>query len=777
MPLALNYCEVMQEFYAHSMEKRPPEDWQKLIVHLANVAELAGGFASFFGAAELGRIAGFLHDLGKYDRDFQLYLLRENGLLPEGVSAPARVDHSTSGAKTAFGRFDPLINGILAYVIAGHHAGLPDYSAADGASAESCLSGRLDRYAKKVPLPDGLLERMPAPSMPAGFRPDPSGWDMAAFQTAFLARMLFSCLVDADWLDTEAFCDARNSLQRSSVVRPDINEIMGNLAGYMHGFAGSSGPVNERRGEVLRDGLSAAGLVRGIFSLTVPTGGGKTLSSLSFALRHAQKNRMRRVIYVIPFTSIIEQTADVFRKAVGVDAVLEHHSNFDAKDRENDDSRQKFLSDNWDFPLIVTTGVQFYESLFSAHTSRCRKLHNIAGSVLIFDEAQTLPVEYLAPCLAALRELVRNYGCSVVLCTATQPALEKSETFPIGFAPGEVREIVRGREELYLSLKRTEISVVERPLSLSELSARLASDGCSQSLCIVNKRRHARDLYRALKEAAGDGGVYHLSALMCAAHRTRVLDEIRAVLEENRGHPESKKPCRVVSTQLVEAGVDVDFPVVYRAMAGVDSIAQAAGRCNREGRLSEMGRVFVFRPAEEAYKLKSGYLCQTAETAEGVLRHFGDPLSLDCVKKYFEAHYQKQSRGNTWDAKGILGMSKLTADAGLEAQFRAIEENFNLIPGGQFAIVVPYGDEGRKLCARIRDERIPLNLADYRLAQRYSVSVYRNDFDSMQKAGPGCLGTFRDGRFYVLVNPEAYSEEFGLDPSRGALMEVGRGIC
>lgn len=771
MSLSLPHKSIVSEYYAHSLEGVSVDEWQRLIEHLSAVARAASDFARYFGAFELGLIAGWLHDLGKYDPDFQLYLLKENGLLPQGIRAPARVDHSTYGAKLALDTIGPSFGGMLAYVVAGHHAGLPDFQGLGLSTPESCLQGRIAREKRSLGLPPEILAGLPKPKAPVGFRMDAEPGAMA-FQAAFLTRMLFSCLVDADWLDTEAFCDRVKAAFRSAISRPLISAMHARLEDYMRGFAGRGGKVNELRRSVLRDCLTVADAGRGLFSLTVPTGGGKTLASLSFALRHALKNDMRRVIYVIPFTSIIEQTADVFRRAVGDEAVLEHHCNFDPEDRVEDDSRQKLLADNWDSPLIVTTGVQFYESLFSARTSRCRKLHNIAGSVIIFDEAQTIPVEYLAPCLSAIRELVRNYGCSAVLCTATQPALEKTEHFSIGFSQGEVREIVGQRENLYRALNRTRVQVIDEPLSLPDLTTLLAAPDAAQSLTIVNKRRHAKDLYLALKESVGDGyGTYHLSALMCAAHRTQVLDGIKAVLAWNRAHPEACKPCRVVSTQLVEAGVDVDFPLVYRSLAGVDSIAQAAGRCNREGLLSSPGRVFVFTPAETKYET-FGYLKQTAQTTESVLRHVSDPLSLDCVKRYFEEHYSKQSRGNTWDAKGILPKSKLVGGR-LEAQFRDIEAAFKLIPEGQHAIVVPYGEEGRALCARIRNEPIPLSPADYRTAQRYSVSVHDAEFKELQKAGPACMGAFRDGRFNVLLNASAYSGEFGLDTSRGAVMEVG----
>ena len=360
----------------------------------------------------------------------------------------------------------------------------------------------------------------------------------------------------------------------------------------------------------------------GLFSLTVPTGGGKTLSSLAFALRHAQRYSLRRVVYVVPFTTITEQTAEQFRHVMrplgDSDPVIEHHSNLDAG---SETTASRLATENWDAPLVVTTSVQFYDSLFAARPSRCRKLHSLAKAVIILDEAQTLPVDYLEPCLRVLRELTANYGSTVVLCTATQPAVEWRDDFRIGLAG--VREIVPDPPRLYASLKRVDVEHLGQRNDASLAEDLMAHE---QVLCIVNTRRHARTLSEAIGDR--DHQHFHLSALMCPQHRTTVLTNIKAALK-------ARRICRVISTQLIECGVDIDFPTVYRSLAGVDSIAQAAGRCNRHG-AQKTGRTFVFRSEHEE---SERYFADTANCASQVLPLHEDPLSLDAVEHYFRLYY------------------------------------------------------------------------------------------------------------------------------------------
>ncbi|TFH41084.1 MAG: CRISPR-associated helicase Cas3', partial [Lysobacterales bacterium] len=547
---------------AHLLHNDPTGKAQTVEEHLIGVAELARGFCRGFAWSDWAYQAGLWHDLGKYSDEFQ-QLIRGKRI---------RVDHSTAGAQHASKTLrDP--GRLLAYAIAGHHAGLPNGDSNDG----SDLTHRLAKEVPAIPhCPASLLDARPLSPLAC-----PLNRPRRAFSLAFFARMIYSCLVDADFLDTERFMVSETSEQRGRY--PQLAEVNEKLTAHLAALsARAEGSVNQHRAAVLQQCLAAAELEPGLFSLTVPTGGGKTLSSLAFALRHALKHGMDRVIYVIPYTSIIEQNATVFRSVVGDDAVLEHHSSFDPQQNEDDDvspeaMRARLSTENWDAPLVVTTSVQFFESLFACRSSRCRKLHSILNSVVILDEAQMLPVNLLRPCIEVLRELTLYYRTTVVLCTATQPALSTSPTFRNGL--DGVREIIAKPEELYKALKRVSISDIGK-LQDAELVERLR--GHEQVLCVVNTRGHARKLYELL---AGAPGLYHLSASMCPAHRSIKFAEIRSALA-------AKKPCRVISTQLVEAGVDIDFPVVYRAMAGIDSIAQAAGRCNREGKLL-CGTVFT----------------------------------------------------------------------------------------------------------------------------------------------------------------------------------------
>ena len=450
-----------------------------------------------------------------------------------------------------------------------------------------------------------------------------------------------------------------------------------------------------------------------MFSLTVPTGGGKTLSSLAFALRHAGRHGQRRVIYAIPFTSIIEQTSDTFRSALGslgAQAVLEHHSNLDPR---NETLRSRLAIENWDTPIVVTTNVQLFESLFASRTSRCRKLHRIANSVIVLDEAQALPVELLKPCLETLAELVRNYGCTIVLCTATQPAIHQRDEFPIGLS--DVRPIIQHPKGLYAAMKRIRVHHLGQ-ISDDDLARRLR--GHDQVLCIVATRRHALELFKALGDTVA--GAVHLTALMCPVHRSEVFGEVRQWLDDG-------EPCRVISTSLVEAGVDVDFPVVYRAVAGLDSIAQAAGRCNREGRL-DYGDVFVFDPQSPP---PLGHHRETADTTRELMGRFDDLLDLDAIESYFELRYWKRKR--LWDKEGVMDCFRGRGhDQVLD--FRTAAERFRFIKQEQLPVIIPWRQGGEELVKRLRYGPPPGRDAA-RAAQRYTVQVPQRIWDSLENSG------------------------------------------
>ena len=497
---------------------------------------------------------------------------------------------------------------MIAACIAGHHAGLPDGSSPD----DACL---LKRLKKEVPPLQGG-DPMPATLEPPGKFPFRPQGKRLPFQVAFFTRMLFSCLVDADFLDTERFLDPDKASWREGF--PPLAALQERFwEGYHARFSkGEPSEIDRRRRKILDACLAGAEEPPGLFSLTVPTGGGKTLSSLAFAMKHASRHSLDRIIYVVPYTSIIEQNAAVFRDFLGDDAVLEHHSAVDP-DRSGEGGseaneamrRMELAAENWDAPLVVTTAVQFFESLFANRTSRCRKLHNICRSVVILDEAQMLPVPFLIPCIEAIRELAANFGTTVVLCTATQPALGRNAEFDRGLE--EVREIVADPRVLYEEFRRVEVEKAGT-LSFDGVAARLREH--PRVLSVVNTRREAVELYERIRESAG---ACHLSALMCAEHRSKKLAGIKAMLKAGEA-------CRLVSTRLIEAGVDIDFPVVFRAVAGLDSIAQAAGRCNREGRLPRPGRLIVYTPEEG---VPPGPFRPPAECAEEIMMKYEDPLS------------------------------------------------------------------------------------------------------------------------------------------------------
>jgi len=733
----------MSEFYAHSTDSTDKSDWQPLDAHLENVAKLAEGFAAVFGAGEWGRLAGLLHDAGKATAAFQRRL--------EGSSQ--RVDHSTFGARLAAERTG-CFGLLLSYLIAGHHGGLPD-----GGAQETELHYRLKQG--KVPS-DATLLPMADVKQDLSFPFQLSSEQRAGFSLAFFTRMLFSCLVDADFLDTEGFCSPEKKAERPIGDAEHIPILKAKLDSHLVELTtkATPTPVNRLRQEILTQCRAKAVFPPQVFSLTVPTGGGKTLSSLAFALEHAVANGHRRVIYAIPFTSIIEQNAGVFQQILGRDPVLEHHCNYKEKDDSDEaayNRRRGLAAENWDSPLVVTTNVQFFESLFSNKPSRCRKLHNIAGSVIVLDEAQAIPTEYLEPCLATLQELVEHYGCTVVLCTATQPALDDKSSLRTAL-PG-VNEIIDEPQKLYDGLCRTQVQFIGK-LTDAELAARLEAE--ARILCIVSTKPQARALFEQIREQEG---VFHLSTNMYPVHRRRVLEAIRTRLKRGES-------CRVVSTSLVEAGVDLDFPVVYRAMAGLDSIAQAAGRCNREGRLNESGRlgqVYVYEPEQPP---RMPWLKRCATRASETLRSLpnADPLGLEAMRRYFELLYDVQEA----DKKKIL--SRFPSRRQLTAEFcfpfREVAQEFSFIEDESIGVIIPSDPEAERLVQQLRFTKYPSVIL--RKLQQYSVAVRSHEYRTLDEAG---ALEILDERFPVLLNMAAYRDDVGLCIERGDVWKSEDLIC
>lgn len=677
--------------YAHSQENEPPDQWHPLETHLRDTASKAQEFAELWCAGDWAWNAGWLHDLGKADSIFQGYLRRENNLDDTGYDL-GRVNHSSAGAAGAEA-WNKQAGRILAYLVAGHHAGLPDWHPSDTWNA--ALQIRLGEGRENLQRVSVFADEVLAKLQPVARPPF-----VKAENFHFWVRMLFSCLVDADFLDTEQFMEGSKAQERGQ--HPRIADLAPRLFQALDKLErdAAKSPVNAIRAEIRRACEQMAEKPKGLFSLTVPTGGGKTLSAMAFALRHALKYGLRRVIYVIPYTSIIEQTGRTLAGIFGRENVVEHHSNLST---EKETLRSQLATENWDAPIIVTTNVQFFESLYAAKPSRCRKLHNIANSVVILDEAQLLPPELLTPCVDVMNDLVFSYGVTLVLATVTQPAL-----------PIKAAEIIAPELKLYERLKRTDFSF---PADLNQttdwptLARRLQQH--EQVLCIVNSRRACHDLFKLMPS-----GTIHLSALMCGAHRSEVIDDIRQRLKEG-------KPARVISTQLVEAGVDIDFPVVYRALTGLDSIAQAAGRCNREGRLAS-GEVHVFVPPKPAPR---GLLLKGENTTKELCATGFDMHAPSTYTRYFESFYPKLNDTGTrfrdWLVKDV--------NPDLQVQFRTAAEEFRLIDDqAQRPVIVRYQDSA-SLIERLRHAGPTREIM--RALQRYTVNVPTRMADAMNADG------------------------------------------
>ncbi len=703
------------KYYAHSSEN-PEKPWQSITEHLENTAKIAGEYAAKFNAKDFGLACGMLHDIGKYSLKFQKKL--EGNIL--------KVDHSTAGAKEAVRLYGESIGKLLAYCIAGHHSGLPNYGT--DASIEGTLNARLKKdvddycsYKKELDLALSSLNPPQVTVTPIDKH--------IGFTLAFFVRMIYSCLVDADYIDTELYLSETLKPRGNNSTIFELYDIFNR---FISNFESDKTNINRKRKEILEQCLKKSTCEPGLFSLTVPTGGGKTLSSLAFALHHAKIHNLERIIYVIPYTSIIEQNAKVFKDILGENNVLEHHSNYsfdnnDSENIQNINQKLKLASENWDIPIVITTNVQFFESLFSNKSSKTRKIHNIAKSVLIFDEAQMLPIEYLKPSLLAVSELVKNYGSTAILCTATQPSIN-------AFLPTSIKptEIMDDPIQLYEDFKK--VKVIKRG-ELDDESLSNELNEFQQVLCIVNTRKHAKEIFNRLEDNA-----FHLSTLMCPIHRQETLTNIRKRLKD-------KQPCKVVSTQLIEAGVDVDFPVVYRAIAGIDSIIQSAGRCNREGLLSS-GNVFVFTPVSEHSKIK-GYLERTAKVAEMVFRKYEDPISLEAIDYYFSFLYDIEGE-ETLDKKNILNYFEERYKQ-LEFDFQSAAEEFKIIENNMYSIIIPFNEVARELINEAKFSKYPKSIA--RKLQPYTISIYEYEFKILLKNN--ALEVI-NGAFFVLDNVEQY---------------------
>lgn len=719
---------------------------QTIKEHLMGTAVKAERFAAAFDCGDIGYLCGLMHDIGKYSDEFQRRILD-----PEHVR---KVDHSTAGARELRELSPDYIP--LAMTVAGHHSGLMD-----GGSRKVCeahdgtfwgrLKNRIPEYRDwKEEIVPGEV-RLPGFCLEGG-RP--------GFTMSFFIRMIYSCLVDADYLDTEEFMN-RGMQERESGA--SVPELLGRFEEYIAGWLNQSEfnsaeqeALCQRRNRILLNCMEkGTTLDRGLYTLTVPTGGGKTTASLGFALRQMQKHQMDRVIYVIPYTSVIDQNAAVFSKILGVENVLEHHSGvlyeMTEDQAQNEINYRKALAtENWDRPVVVTTAVQFFESLFASKSSGCRKLHNIANSVIIFDEAQTLPVFYLEPCVAAMAELVAHYKSTVVLCTATQPALE--EIFGKYLPDTHIAEICEDVEELYVQFRRTRIRDIGA-ITMDGLCEKLAEK--EQFLCVVNQRKIAQELYENLE---GEGR-YCLTTLLYPASRKEKITEIKERLDKGL-------PCRVFATSLVEAGVDLDFPEVYRQEAGLDSVIQAAGRCNREGkRPVENSIVPVFRLEGSS----SPFLAQNIAALREIKRNLAqkkdaDLGDLNAISFYFQFYRELLGTENL-DKKEIMKAFERGIDGNC-FPFATVAEQFMLIENETTPVYLPVG-EGKMLVDQLVTGQTDRNL--FRKLGQYSVNVYPDHLKALSESG--CLERLDDA-VYILRDLTQYREDTGLQMD----VETGSGF-
>lgn len=710
---------------------------QSLREHLIGVSELAGRFASDFRNEEAGKLVGLYHDIGKYSKEFQKYIRQES---------KKRVDHSTAGARELYNECcnkENLVALIVAFCIAGHHGGIPNIGKRNVAKKDETTfySRVLD---KKIPNYAEYSKEI-EPSISTNFNGVLCRECVSRFSIMFYVRMLFSCLVDADFLDTEKFM-SKVTVQRGSSLT--LNELKANFDDYItQNFLNEENarynePINERRRKILKECIDrGTNTSENLVSLTVPTGGGKTIASMAFALNNAVKNGRKRIIYVIPYTSIIEQNSKVFADIFGRKNVVEHYSGVEYDDTESEEENIKRLAtENWDAPIIVTTNVQFFESIFSNRTSKCRKLHNIANSVIIFDEAQMLPEGFLKPCVKSIEQLVKYYNCTAVICTATQPSLGTL------FEHQKISEICDAVEDNYSFFHRTTITVLKEKISKREFTERLKEK--RQVLCIVNKKKSAKDIFETLKD---EENTFYLTTNLCTVHRLQILKQIRSCLQENQ-------PCRVISTSLIEAGVDLDFPCVYREKAGLENIIQAAGRCNREGKLSkEESFVFVFTLSDEkminAQRLRVNAANLTCE------KYISDLYSPRAIKYYFDFLHKFD---RNLDKEGILELHNKES-----MPFKDIAKKFKLIQEDTKSIFIPFDETARDIEQKLLDGEISLSLL--RKANRYMVNVYLGLYKEM-------LATQKikviDESIAILIDLDIYDSKTGLTQE----IEEGTGI-
>jgi CRISPR-associated endonuclease/helicase Cas3 len=718
-----------KKYIAH---KRADGTEQSLETHLQNVADKTSFFSAQFGCPTCGSVIGYRHDAGKYSAEFQTRI-KEHG---------PKVDHSTFGAIGL--KNLPGLRMFLGMPIACHHTGLINTMLSDNSTTPKTFQERMsDTYV----IPSVSVD---LPSIKQGDktfnacvqeRNSKIANVKDTFAYSFYIRMLLSCLVDADYLDTEAFM-TNNRVQRGYNI--SMLNLRDRLNDYIKPWLSNTDltTVGGHRTQILKECItSGTNSEQGLFTLTVPTGGGKTVSSLAFALNHAIANKLDRIIYVIPYTSIIEQNAQVFRNILGEDIVLEHHSSADFDDKEGiDEYRLKLATENWDIPVIVTTSVQFFTSFYATKTSKVRKLHNVANSVVIFDEVQMLPRHILLPCLKVINTLVSFYNTTTILCTATQPAFNT-----LGIWDKQPMEICHTVNEQFAYFDRVTYEYLGDNLATDTFYDKLITsyNTYKQVLCIVDSKQRAQKIFDTLQDKGLT--VMHLSASMTPYHRKRAVKQIKDMLANN-------VPVIVVATTVVEAGVDLDFPIVYRQIAGMDSIIQAAGRCNRNGNRSKLDSfVYIFDFAQNKSWLKRQV--EYVETLKYLQIDVNLLKDINALQKYFSELYNLAQGGgghNSLDDNGVLDcFSKFTPqyiDASAKFDFFDTEN-------GGLTLYIDYD-----LYTSIASKEIVTN-ADYRVLSQHAVSITKQRASELQNDNI-ILPAFGTDYCFVLINPEYYDTKY-----------------
>ena len=688
--------------------------------HLSGVANLAERFANEFGMGSWGRVLGLLHDKGKERKAFQDYIKKNSGY-DSTIQYPTEHTHAFVGGVIAKSLYGKAATDLLCNQIVSHHKGLHDYYEMDGI------------LNKEIPL--GVNQSVEK----IGLNKPPFALDLKDFN--HLSRMLFSCLVDADYLDTELFMDEESARKRINDIK--LESLLPLLETYIDNLqtCSAESEVNAIRRIVQERCVSTADMAKGFYSLTVPTGGGKTLSSLVWALRHAVHNGMKRIIIAIPYTSIIVQTASILKKIFGEESVLEHHSNFDPQSLKGKEMQHKakLATENWDYPIVVTTNVQLFESMFSNKPSDCRKLHNIVNSVIILDEVQTLPTDYLQPIVDALKSYQRMFGISVLFTTASQPVLSGliEGCNPQAEFQGidNITEIIPKEYALHDRLRRVRLDIDNTGSTYDEIVNRLSRH--DKVLCIVNTRNDAREIFELLPK---EGLTIHLSRMMCPRHISKAIQEIKQALSDN-----SETVIRVVATQLIEAGVDIDFPVVYREEAGLDSILQAAGRCNREGKL-DIATTYVFSLSVE-HKLYGSII--DANNARLNMVNVNDWFAPETMTEYFRQLYCRKGTFDKKDLKTLLYKPTEMCFAEATKEFRLIEETGKTVYVNM--------DDSLELVERLKSDGITYSLI--KQLSQYSVNIHERDFQKLLSYG--AIEEVIEG-IYVVNDRAQYDEKIGL---------------